>query len=579
MSITVPGFWYHHIKENRKFKICRTNAYNFEKFTEKLKIVDEAYPIFLKSISNQLNKAHSLNWKKNDWEIIIGTWVKKYLIVIADRMSIIENNINNGDEFFFKKKKKSSVSLNSRDISEFISNIFNDDWNEEIFIRLHNYKVTNDLSNLLFKEKIIIKHTKKSFIKKFKTKIYNLITNIYVKLFCSKSRIIFSRPYFGSKIKFLSLLVGLKEFPIIYYLDDDPINAQYDSELRSKINLDLQQTEFYKIASFLFNECFPRIYLEGFPEILNKIKKTSLPNNKKIIFTCNIHNDSIFKFWTAIQKNIGAKLIIAQHGGGYNFFNYDEKRDYQLSICDKFLTHGWGYKKYENKIEKFSIITNEVYEDKSDYGDKIYIIMNNYDNYIYSADYFTSIDLINSEKNKNYVELHEISKFVDKLNPEIRKKIILRPHPNHRRRHTTKHFEEVFKDKITINSNFKIPVMNLLKEARINIVPQPYGTTFIHSMSKNYPTVTLFPHDLKYLNYETKNVFEGLFNVGICHKDSESLKAFIEKNFHNYSKWWESAKTQNAKHLFCEVQGRVLPNRMVLLRDILLKEKKEIART
>ena len=49
--------------------------------------------------------------------------------------------------------------------------------------------------------------------------------------------------------------------------------------------------------------------------------------------------------------------------------------------------------------------------------------------------------------------------------------------------------------------------MNLLKEARINIVPQPYGTTFIHSMSKNYPTVTLFPHDLKYLNYETKKCF------------------------------------------------------------------------
>ena len=71
-------------------------------------------------------------------------------------------------------------------------------------------------------------------------------------------------------------------------------------------------------------------------------------------------------------------------------------------------------KNMKNKIEKFSIITNEVYEDKSDYGDKIYIIMNNYDNYIYSADYFTSIDLINSEKNKNYVELHEISKFVDK---------------------------------------------------------------------------------------------------------------------------------------------------------------------
>ena len=91
---------------------------------------------------------------------------------------------------------------------------------------------------------------------------------------------------------------------------------------------------------------------------------------------------------------------------------------------------------------------------------------------------------------------------------------------------------------------------------------------------KNYPTVTLFPHDLKYLNYETKNVFEGLFNVGICHKDSESLKAFIEKNFHNYSKWWGLQKLKMPNIYFAKYRGRVLPNRMVLLRDILLKEKK-----
>ena len=577
MSKIVPGFWYHHNKDNRKFKICKTNGYYFEKFTEKLKIVEEAYPKFLKMISNQLNKAHRLNWQDNVWEIIIGTWIKKYLIVIADRISITENNIVEGNEFFFQKRKELRTNLNSRDISEFINNVFNDGWNEEIFIRLHNYKVTNNIDSLIFKEKIKIKYKKRSFLKKLKIRLYNLITNVYVKLFCSKSRIIFSRPYFGSKIKFLSFLLSLKEFPIIYHLDDDPVNAQYNSELRNKMNLNLDQNEFYKIASFLFNECFPRIYLEGFPKILNKIKKTSLPNDKKIIFTCNIHNDSIFKFWTAIQKNIGAKLIIAQHGGGYNLFSYDEKRDYQLSICDKFLTTGWSYKKYEKKIEKFSIITNQVYKDKSIYGDKIYLILNNFDNYIYSADYVTSIDLINSEKNKNYTELHEVSKFLEKLNPEIRKKIILRPHPSHERRHTTRHFEEVFKDKITINSNFKIPIMNLLKEARINIIPQPYGTTFTYSMSNNYPTVTLFPHDLSHLNYETKNIFESLFSAGICHKNNESLKIFIEKNFHNFSNWWESTKTQNARNLFCEAQGRVLPNRLELLRDILLNEKKEIA--
>ena len=72
----------------------------------------------------------------------------------------------------------------------------------------------------------------------------------------------------------------------------------------------------------------------------------------------------MFKFWAASQKEKGAKIILGQHGGGYNFFKTDSKRDYELNICDKFLTWGWDNKKFKNKIIKFSIINNSIFEEE-----------------------------------------------------------------------------------------------------------------------------------------------------------------------------------------------------------------------
>ena len=46
--------------------------------------------------------------------------------------------------------------------------------------------------------------------------------------------------------------------------------------------------------------------LEGFKLIQDKIDESNLPKEKCIIFTSNLRNDSIFKFWVARQKNIGS---------------------------------------------------------------------------------------------------------------------------------------------------------------------------------------------------------------------------------------------------------------------------------
>ena len=59
------------------------------------------------------------------------------------------------------------------------------------------------------------------------------------------------------------------------------------------------------------------------------------------------------------SKELGAKIILAQHGGGYNMFKFDESQKYELKICDKYLSWGWK-KKNNKKVIPFSILNQNI---------------------------------------------------------------------------------------------------------------------------------------------------------------------------------------------------------------------------
>lgn len=577
MKKIVPGFWYHYDNKKKKYPINTTNIYKTSECLKRLKIVNEAYIFFLKELAICLNNLHNLSWKDTSWEVIIGPWLQKYLSVVHDRLTIVNNNLKkNNFFFFFNKNKKKRRCLNTYDLTEFGYQSSSDSWNEEIFSRILNYELNKDNKYLFFNKDFFFYQNKNYFLYNLKTKALNFLIKIYVKIFCKKTKIIFSRPFLGSKKKLISLLFLLKEFPYFYVLDDKKINVEYDSKLRKNLNLPLDKNEYYKVASILLKECLPRIYLEGFKKVLCKINESSLPKHKMVIFTSNIHNDSIFKFWVAQQKNIGSKIVIAQHGGGYNMFKFDEKRDYELSICDKYLSWGWTNKKYKKKIISFSILNHNIfpqnYNRKSEF---ISIVMNNYKNYISSADVYNMVDLFKSDKNKNYRELNEIYGFLNKIDNKIKRKIILRPHPLKVRNHTTSNFEKKIKHTIKIEDPSQSSIIDFLKKFKLNFISGPYATTFSHAMANNFPTVTIFPHDINHLNTITKKVVKKLIRAKICHKNHLSLEKFIKKNYNDISKWWSLQKTQSARKYFCRIHANVIEkDKIYFLLKILNKEKK-----
>lgn len=560
------------ISAGKKNKIFLLNNYSIEKFSKNIEIVNKAYPLFLSKISSKLNKVHNIKWNKKIWEIIIGYWLKRYLIVILDRLTILEKIKKN---FFINSfyKTKSKMSLLPSTINDFTTKSLSKEWNEEIFNRLFNYKLKKNKKYLLNLEKSSVKKKGTNIINNLKVKVLNLLTNLYVFIFCKKSKVIISNPYFGNKLKFIFFLIKLKEFPIIYYLDNRPFNCNHSKKIRKNFDLKLNKNEFYRVASTLVSECIPKSYVEGFDGIFKRINKSSLPLEKKIIFTSNIENDSIFKFWVAHQKNKEGKLILAQHGGGFNYFKLDSKRDYELSISDKYLTYGWTYKKFKKKIMKFSIINNNVFEEKSLFKENISIIMSGYDDFIS----FPSIgNYLLIKKNNSYKELDEISNVLNILNTDIKKKIIIRPHPSKHRVSLTD-FEKNYKKIIKIDNKFQIPLFKLLRNSQLNFIPRMSATLFSYCLSKNFPTVTLLPiNTKKYLDNNLRKIVNILVKVGICHYDYISLSKFIEKNFNKFSYWWLSHSTQKARRLYCNHYANNLPNKIDLLAKIILDEKKNL---
>ena len=560
------------VSASKKDKFFLSNNYSIEKFAKNIETVNKAYPIFLSKISSELNKVHNIKWNKKIWEIIIGYWLKRYLMVILDRLSILKKNKKN---FFINSfyQTKSKMSLLPSTINDFTTKSLSKEWNEEIFNRIFNYKLKKKKKYLLNLEKSFARKKSTNIIHTLKVKVLNFLTNLYVFTFCKKSGVIISTPYFGNKLKFIFFLIKLKEFPIIYYLDNSPLNCSHSKKIRKNFDLKLNKNEFYKVASTLVSECIPKSYVEGFRDILKRINKSSLPLEKKIIFTSNIENDSIFKFWVALQKNKGGKLILAQHGGGFNYFKLESKRDYELSISDKYLSYGWTYKKFKKKIMKFSIINNYAFEEKSLFKDNVSIIMSGYDDFI-SFPSIHNYQLI--KKNNSYTELNEISNILNILNTDIKKKIIIRPHPSKYRVPLTD-FESNFKKVIKIDNKFQIPLSKLLRSSQVNFIPRMSSTLFSYCLSKNFPTVTLLPINTKnHLDNNLRKIVNILVKVGICHYNYISLSKFIEENFNKFSYWWLSQSTQEARKLYCNHYANNLPNKIDLLAKIILDEKKNL---
>jgi len=535
------------LKKN-KFIILPFHWDNEIKKYKDSKYLIKVYKSSLKKLSKHLNMVHKKKFSEKYWEIILSPWLCEFVISIFDKYSTVKKIKKNYDILSTKLiKYKNEEQLIPKDINVARDNFDSEYWNHFIFSfllkRILKIKKITYISKIAKKEKNISARQVKNKIDFFKDKIMKIFEILTKPFFKLNNGIFVINSYLGFFgeifLNFkLNNFVGINRK--INLMKDFKVNKNLRKSKISKMNRD----EFTKILSYLIPMNIPKVYLEGFIEMNNYASVLPWPKKPRAIFTSNNHySDELFKFWVADKiEKYSTPFIFGQHGGGYFLGNYSISKDIEVNRSTKFIA--WGKNKTSKKVSGlFNFKTQFKKYDHNTEG-KINIVQYSPTSYLR----FCNSGMLHFSQFKNNVKFQK--RFLQNLNKKLLKKTKIRlSHSQH-----LKNYErETWHDdilKLELEGR-KVPIKKSIEESRLLIYNDLTSTLFLETISSNIPSILFLQNYKNYIDKKYKAFFLQLEKAGIIYDNPLKLSKFINNNFKEVEKWWNSKRVQKARDSFC----------------------------
>ncbi len=505
---------------------------------EKVKIHEKKILGFLPKI---LNETHDLNLPVNIWKIIIGHWLRTFITVTLNRLSVLLKAIEEHkiDEVSLIKYNNSLVIQKTAFNSQLnYDNSITDNFIYENIFNNRNFncftkKVVNDNSTKEDIEEKFYYDPKK----KVNFKIFGIVNKLFSKIYNNNDPFIISSYLTYKNEIILNMLLG--NFPKLWQKHNLEFPGNVDLELRSKLedrisslNMNIEE----EIIFHLIFKLIPTCYLEDFNFLKDYVDKIKWPQNPLFIYTANnFYFDEVFKLWAALKKNDGIKYIIGQHGNNYG--NSYKSPSLEEELSDKFIT--WGWNNQNKKYVRGFIFKDINFKRNTNSRDIIFQTIH----------YLPRIQTYD-EFYEYYQQKKEVYSLTDKIEKDLKKNILIRLHSA----------SEIFrKDDYSewkkYNPNIRIDrgrgytnQSKLYKNARA-IVHCYDSTGILETLSANIPTFAYF-QNLEHLNFETRNDYKELVNAEILHFSSNSLARKINEVYENIEEWWNEGARQKTLNFF-----------------------------
>ena len=490
------------------------------KYKDKINLeINQLYNKALDFLAPELNKASNQNLSHKEWEICFGHWLFSYTKIF---WKIYHSKEKVSSEF----KKKILIPKNS--YNDFMSISSTIEWQKNFENLIKNIKKNNNINVT----KIYIHEEKdlKSFYKKIFYKLHNIYCSLFKIYFLRKKTFIFNT-YLG-KLNDIFLQLKFKELPIFFF-HYPSYSCGIDKKIRlkninSKFSKENKLTNTY-LKTLLLN--IPVNYLEGFNIINNYLEKSFLPKNLKFTFNSNeIITDDYFKIWITKQKS-NCKLILSQHGLNYQIQTSHSPQiaTIEISYVDKILY--WGKKNIKNKkfINMFMIPKRKfLVKNKKN----LILVLNQ------------SLPNIHLMDNKEYfLNSFKIVNFINMLNNELKKSLLIRLHKTNFPPLTTKKIIALInsnknKEIIKIDDG-KQNIQKLILNSKLIIFTYP-SSGFLEAISQNIPSILLWKNIEDECLNSAKSDFKILENKGIIFRDEKKLSKFINTNWNSIDSWWNN---------------------------------------
>lgn len=517
----------------------------------------------LTEITREFNKVHNVNYDERYWNIVLGHWLKRYTTVMFNRYYTIIKALNNYNIQFVQitnSDLRITVDNNSESFIWSASN--NNNWNQVVYSKIIQFIAPPNIQKTQITPSVKLEERKVSFkMKKFQTRLKNLIVQKLFPLFCRKNDAFIIKSYLPV-LEELKLQISLGQFPQFWKTPSLNI-FDLNPEIRNEIKFEYYKfQDFEKFIRLEMPNYIPACYLEGYSNINEKIENLFWPVQPKFIFTSNsFDTEEYFKFWTAKRVHEGYPYFIGQHGNNYGTLYGNETYPEQVT-CDKFLTWGWQNNNDKN-IPLFNLKIANIHPPKRSLNKYLLLIelhplhrlgpsddIQNFKTYLNQQFEFTSY-LPFAIRQKLKVRLHSASKFFQWDEERL--------------------WVEKFPE-ISIDSG-NGDILNLIFKSKL-VVHSYDSTGILETLALNIPTICFWQGGTSHLVSSAIPFYNLLSEVEILADSPEKASKIINKHWNNIEKWWNSFEVQKARLTFCQQYSRIDKHPIKTLKDILLSNSK-----
>jgi len=504
-------------------------------------------------LSSKLNEIHGANYSTRYWKILVGPWLHRFTRILYDRWSSIKQVTESGEVGSCYVCKKQQLDWIPNDMADFTAMAIDDDWNEALYHQLLSKYFSTKLE-LIINQNSRVNKTKQMSKTPFLRGVILFIINTYNRIFVRKNNHFLISTYLPIQSEII-LQLRLKQIPKLWTgIRPDRMNADL-SQRKWSIGREPNKKCFSTTVRQMIPLHIPTAYLEGFNNLVTKSYRQPWPKHPRSIFTSNsFSGDDVFKLWAASGVEIGSRFVIGQHGGFYGTSSLSVDETHILSIADVFLTWGWGSCK-SNKIKTVGKLKWLVSNCQPCNNGPVLLVQLSEPRYRYH---------LASHRTSDYID--DQFTFVQSLPEKIQQEVKVRLYS------VDYGWDQKFRwqaelPKISLSGD-ELSIKKMLSRSRICICTYN-ATTFLETMSWNYPTLMFWNPEHWEMRNEAQPYFDILESAGIFHTTPESAAKKLTEIWNNIDDWWQSEKVQESREIFCDRFAATPPDMMDKLESIL----------
>ena len=498
-----------------------------------------------------LNGYHGTQHDERFWSIITGHWFRAIVQLLLNRTNTLLQCLQTDEIYETTVYNSEYSSLASPNWTSAFNSFDNDQWNNVLNGRILSLLNNANISLNYHKKKDSVfvyqgfKYKALNNELSFKRKVLKWTQTTYSKIarrFIKNEDAFIMSSYLPAKEE-VKLELSLGQWPQMWNRFTPKIDLKPDQILRKNLTKKFEhKSENYleNIIRTLLFELLPVYYLEAQQDLKKIVNELPWPKSPKFIFTSNNFNtDEIFKLWTAIKVESGAKYYVGQHGCNY-FTKKNEFPRIEEKTPDKFFTWGWT-----NELPKYipAFIFKTAGRKPLNY---------NINGRLLLIETIQSIRMTTWDSTSEHNEYFKDQKnFVSRLSSTPRQKLTIRLHALYQdRKYNEDHRWKDFDRSIKVDKG-KIAIKHLISDSRL-VVHSYDSTGILETLSQNIPTLAFWQNNLDHLRDEVKPYYQLLIDSGILHLSSKSASSKVNEIWDNVDVWWNKRDIQEARKNFCD---------------------------